>query len=156
MDLMPLPSNQSTLRRPDGKLAHIDMILIPKGFSAATGAAAILNERRATPHWPVLLPLTAGRVMVPVLVPAKAGSTDLVCVLAPAPSETRGPNTALDMIRNEAASTGVMTEGMRMTFDGIAEQVVRQVHDEVSARYQAPSGACAAPQKPDQTARGGA
>ena len=83
---------------------------------------------------------------MPVLVPAKAGSTDMIVGPAPAPSETRGMDAALERIRDEAVSTGTMSENMRRAFDGIAEQAVRRVHDEVAALSQAPSGAYAAPQ----------
>ena len=81
--VVPLPPDQSTLRRPDGNIAQTDMMLKYKGHSAAAGEATILHERRAVPHWPVLVPLTAGRVMAPVLVPAKAGSTERL--IGPAP-----------------------------------------------------------------------
>ena len=76
-----------TIRRPDGKAVRLDMFAMTMGHTAAAEEVCVLSERRATPHWPVMLNLAATAKLVPVLVPAKAGST--VRVVGPAPPPTR-------------------------------------------------------------------
>ena len=39
--LVPLPVGRSTLRRPDGKVAHIDVMIVSKGYRAAVGQASV-------------------------------------------------------------------------------------------------------------------
>ena len=70
----------STIRRPDGRSVRLDMFVMTMGHTAAAEEVLVLSERRATPHWPVMINLAAVAKLVPVLVPAKAGSTVRVVV----------------------------------------------------------------------------
>ena len=79
------------------------MLLISEGHCAATGTVAIVGERQATPHWPVMVTLASKPVPVPVLVPAKVGSTIRLVGPAPHPVCVQHLGTEMDALRNKAS-----------------------------------------------------
>lgn len=140
MTILPLPPGKATLRRPDGKATCIDMILISEGHRAATGTVVILEERRATPHWPVIVTLASRPVPVPVLVPAKAGSTIRMIEPAPHLAGVDHLDTELDTLGGEALQNGFLSNQQRGDLDQVVNELVRVVHRAVAAVSECPAG----------------